>query len=87
MNYTKPLPEAEELKELSESVSDFPISTNRLLQIAEASPHSNELVNFLRLFHGEFESRADLYARATELIFLIKEENRQPEEQVLSPQD
>jgi hypothetical protein len=87
MNYTKSLPEVEDLRRLSGSLNDFPISVHRTVAVAIASGYKNEVIDFLKLFQGSFESRADFYARTTELVMLIKEEKRQPEETVLSSQD
>lgn len=87
MNYTKPLPESEDLRKLSESISRFPLKVQKTILIAKKSGYGTEVVEFLKLFHGSFESRGDLYTRTSELVMLIKEENKQPEETVLSPQD
>ncbi len=87
MNYTKLLPEPKDLKRLSDSLDDFPLSVRRTIVAAIAGGYKNEVIDFLKLFHGEFESRADFYTRTSELVMLIKEERRQPEEKVLSPQD
>lgn len=87
MNYTKPLPELKDLRRLSNTLDNFPLSIRRAVAAAIASGHKNELIDFLKLFHGNFESRADFYARTSELVMLIKEEQRQPEEGILSRQD
>lgn len=87
MNYTKPLPESSQLRDLSEAIGTFPIRAGRLAAIARAEGFGSPTVELLNLFRGEFESRADLYARTSELVVLIKEEQTQPEEKVLSPQD
>lgn len=87
MNYTKPLPKSTDLKRLSGRLDDFPMSVRRTITTAIATGHKNDVIDFLKLFHGSFESRADFYARTTELVMLIIEEKKQPEEKILSPQE
>ncbi|HEX5797257.1 MAG TPA: hypothetical protein VFX86_02610 [Candidatus Saccharimonadales bacterium] len=87
MNYNEPLPKLEELGRLSQEVGRFPIATRKIVSIARELDYSEEVINLLKLFRGEFESRADLYARTSELALLISEERKQPKEGVLSQQD
>ncbi|HET7673502.1 MAG TPA: hypothetical protein VFK11_03260 [Candidatus Saccharimonadales bacterium] len=87
MNYNKPLPKPEDLNRFANAVDTFPISVQRTVNIARTLGYKNDLIEFLKLFSGEFESRADLYARTTELVLLIREENKQPGEGMLSQQD
>lgn len=85
MNYTKQLPKLSDLRKLSDSLDKFPVSVRRVVTKAVIDGYKNELIDFLKLFQGEFESRSDFYARTSELVMLIKEENKQPEESILSP--
>lgn len=87
MNYTKQLPDVDDLQKLAGSVEDFPRKTNEIIGLAKNQGYGSEIIDFLKLFHGSFESRGDFYARASELVMLIKEERKQPEEQTLTPQD
>lgn len=87
MNYTKQLPDVSELQKLAGVATDFPKKTNDIVGLAKNQGYGSEIIDFLKLFHGSFESRGDFYARTSELVMLIKEERKQPEEQVLSSQD
>lgn len=87
MNYAKPLPKLKDIRRLSQAIDVFPVSTRRSIGIAEALGYGKEVTGFLKLFRGEFESRADFYARTSELVMLIREERRQPKEGILSRQD
>lgn len=87
MKYYHKLPKLDELNRLSQALAGFPVSVARAVRTAEGNGCSRETIDFLNLFHGEFESRSDFYARTTELAVLIREEQDQPEEVVLSQQD
>ncbi|HEX5456434.1 MAG TPA: hypothetical protein VFW77_03655 [Candidatus Saccharimonadales bacterium] len=87
MNYTRQLPKFSDLRRLAQAVDEFPASISRVVAVARTIGMGSEVIGLLKLFHGEFETKADLYARTSELVLLIQEENKQPEEGVLSPQD
>jgi uncharacterized protein (DUF1697 family) len=87
MNYTKQLPRVSDLRRLARAVDEFPADVDDVVSIAETIGMGDEVIDFLKLFHGNFETKADLYARTSELILLIQEENKQPHEEMLSPQD
>lgn len=87
MNYTKQLPRFSDLRRLAQATNEFPASVDQVVAVAETIGMGSDVVEFLKLFHGNFETKADLYARTSELVLLIQEENKQPEEGVLSQQD
>jgi hypothetical protein len=87
MNYTRQLPKFSDLRRLARVVDEFPVSADEVVGTAKSIGMGDEVIEFLKLFHGNFETKADLYARTSELVLLIQEENKQPEEEVLSRQD
>lgn len=87
MNYTRQLPRFSDLRRLAQTAGEFPASVEEIIAVARAIGLGDEVIEFLKLFQGEFETKADLYARTSELVLLIREENKQPEEGVLSQQD
>jgi hypothetical protein len=87
MNYTKQLPKFSDLRRLARVVDEFPANVDDVVAMAKTIGMGDEVIEFLKLFHGNFETKADLYARTSELVVLIQEENKQPREEVLSQQD
>lgn len=87
MGYTRPLPKAQDLYQVSEAIKRYPINKDEIIEVVKSLGFADEIVDFLKLFSGRFESRADLYTRTTELALLIEAERGLQEEGQLSQQD
>ncbi len=89
MIYAKRLPGIYELKRLSRSVGDYPVSRDELLAAALKGNFSAEVIDIVSQFADDllFKTPTDFIAQAEGLAMLLQEEREMPPEILHSPQD
>jgi hypothetical protein len=83
------LPSIDELYDLIDSVSAFPVTAGNLAELAVAEGAGRRVIDFYRSFpHDQiFKDREDLQARSEQIQMMSAEEDDQPWEIPRSPQE
>lgn len=82
-------PSLQELRAFIDKVPDYPASAQELVDLANAGDIDPEIPEFYRAFPADetFTSKEDLLARSEQITFMHAEEQRQPPEFWLAPEE
>lgn len=82
-------PSLQELRAFIDSVPDYPVSAEELVDLADTSDIDPEVAEFYRAFPAAetFTSKEDLLARSEQVTFMHEEEQRQPLEFWRAPEE
>lgn len=83
------LPSVKELDNFAESVESFPVHAKELADLAVAEGFNRRVIDFYRSFPQDqlFTDKDDLVGRSEQVQMMSVEEEDQPWEVTLSPQD